>query len=137
MANRCEAAMKRRGIGPAYGFTLVELLVVMAIVALLLSIALPRYDATLNKSRDVALAENLKVMRLSIDQFYADKGRYPVSLVELVEQKYLLEVPMDPVTESRDSWIAVPSRDSDKAGIVSVKSGAAGSAHGGRSYETF
>jgi prepilin-type N-terminal cleavage/methylation domain-containing protein len=119
------------------GFTLIELLVVMAIVALLLSIALPRYQSTLNKSRDVALAENLKIIRLTIDQFYGDNGRYPQSLTELVEKKYLRELPLDPVTESRDSWLATPSRDADKPGIVGVKSGAAGSGSGGRAYEAF
>jgi prepilin-type N-terminal cleavage/methylation domain-containing protein len=119
------------------GFTLIELLVVMAIVALLLSIALPRYQSTLNKSREVALAENLKIIRLTIDQFYGDNGRYPQNLAELVEKKYLRELPLDPVAESRDSWLAVPSRDADKPGIVGVKSGAAGLGSGGRAYEAF
>jgi prepilin-type N-terminal cleavage/methylation domain-containing protein len=119
------------------GFTLIELLVVMAIVALLLSIALPRYQSTLNKSREVALAENLKIIRLTIDQFYGDNGRYPQSLAELVEKKYLRELPLDPFTESRDNWLATPSRDADKPGIVGVKSGAAGAGSGGRAYEAF
>jgi prepilin-type N-terminal cleavage/methylation domain-containing protein len=125
------------GQGAVSGFTLIELLVVMAIVALLLSIALPRYQATLNKSREVALAENLKIIRLTIDQFYGDNGRYPQTLVELVEKKYLRELPLDPVTESRDSWQVVPSHDADKPGIVGVKSGATGLGSGGRAYEAF
>ena len=72
------------------GFTLIELLVVMAIVALLLSIALPRYFGSLDRSREVALKENLQVLRVTLDRFHADKGRYPDTLDELVEHKYLL-----------------------------------------------
>lgn len=119
------------------GFTLVELLVVMAIVALLLTIAAPRYFGSLDKSKDVALAENLKVLRITLDRFYADKGRYPDTLTELVDQKYLRQVPTDPVTGTDTSWVLVPPKDGAQGAIADVKSGATGSSHDGRGYETF
>lgn len=118
------------------GFTLIEMLVVMAIVALLLTIAVPRYFGSLDRSRDVALQENLRVLRVTIDKYYADKGRYPETLDDLVESRYLRAVPVDPVTESTHTWILVPPREGDLTGIADVKSGAAGLAHDGRSYES-
>ncbi len=117
------------------GFTLIEMLVVMAIIALLLTIALPRYFGSLNKAKDVALQENLQVLRVTLDKFYADKGHYPDTLGELVEQKYLRSLPADPVTESSSTWILVPSRNADVKGIVDVKSGAPGQTGDGRPYE--
>lgn len=118
------------------GFTLIEMLVVLAIIALLLTIALPRYFGSLEKSKDVALQENLKVLRLSLDRFNSDKGRYPASLEELVEQHYLRTVPMDPITESSKTWILLPSRDGDVEGVADVKSGAPGVSRDGRTYES-
>ena len=109
----------------------------MAIIALLLSIAVPRYFGSLAKSKDVALRENLKVLRVTLDRFYADKGRYPEALEELVEQKYLRGVPIDPVTESARTWVLVPAPDSEKHGIVDVKSGAPGASIDGQSYASF
>jgi len=119
------------------GFTLIEMLVVMAIVALLLSIALPRYFGSLEKSKDVALQENLQVLRVTLDKYYADKGHYPDALEELVEQKYLRAVPIDPITESANSWILIPSREAEIKGIADIKSGAAGQTKAGRRYESF
>lgn len=119
------------------GFTLIEMLVVMAVVALLLTIAAPRYFGSLDKSKDVALAENLKVLRVSLDRFYADKGRYPESLDELVEHKYLRNVPVDPVTGSDRSWQLLPAQDPALTGVADVKSGAQGQSHDGRSYASF
>jgi general secretion pathway protein G len=117
------------------GFTLMELLVVMAIVALLLSVALPRYFGSLDKAKDVALQENLKVLRTTLDQFYADKARYPQTLEELVEQKYLRAVPVDPITESARTWVLVPSPDGDTKGVADVKSGAPGTSKDGVLYD--
>lgn len=118
------------------GFTLIEMLIVMAIVALLLTIALPRYFGSLNKSKDVALQENLRVLRISLDKYYADKGRYPESLEDLVEHKYLRTVPSDPLTESNRTWILIPAKDSETKGITDVKSGASGQTYDGRTYES-
>ena len=119
------------------GFTLIELLVVMSIIALLLTIALPRYFGSLDKSKEVALKENLQVLRVTLDKFYADKGRYPDTLDELVEKKYLRDVPVDPITELSSSWVLVPAEDTDRQGIADVKSGAPGTSKDGRAYESF
>ena len=121
----------------ADGFTLIEMLVVLAIVALLLTIAVPRYFSSLDKSREVVLQENLKVLRVTIDKFYADKGRFPDSLAELVDQKYLRTVPVDPITENSGSWVLVTSPDADIKGVVDVKSGAPGVATSGVGYATY
>lgn len=118
------------------GFTLIEMLIVMAMIALLLTIALPRYFGSLDKTKDVVLQEDLKVLRVTLDKFYADKGRYPDTLDELVEQNYLRAVPVDPITESARTWILIPARDADTKGIVDVKSGAPGLAKDGRAYES-
>jgi len=119
------------------GFTLIEMLVVLSIVALLLTLATPRYFGSLEKSREVALKENLRVMRVTIDKFYGDKGRYPDALQELVEAGYLREVPMDPVTESVSSWVAVPPKQSDQQGVADVRSGAPGQSRDGIAFASF
>lgn len=119
------------------GFTLIEMLVVMAIVALLLTIAVPRYFGAIEKSRDVILRENLQVLRSTLDKFYADKGFYPENLDELVVNGYLRAVPLDPVTESKNTWILIPSADGDIKGIANVKSGAVGQSKDGLGYESF
>lgn len=118
------------------GFTLIEMLIVMAIVALLLTISLPRYFGSLEKAKDVALQENLRVTRLSLDRFFSDKGRYPQTLNELVDHRYLKAVPIDPITESSLTWILIPASNADTAGISDVKSGAPGANTEGRTYES-
>ena len=80
------------------------------------------------------MQENLKVLRISLDRFYADKGRHPETLEELVEHKYLRAVPVDPVTESSGSWNLIQSPETNERGIVDVKSGATGIAVDGRAY---
>lgn len=119
------------------GFTLIEMLVVMAVVALLLTLALPRYFGSLDKSKDVVLQENLKVLRVTLDKYYSDKGRFPESLDELVEYRYLRAVPVDPITESPGTWVLVTSQDTDIKGIVDVKSGAPGVSQEGQLYESY
>lgn len=123
-------------IARSNGFTLVELLVVLAIVALLLSIAAPRYFGSVDRSREAVLKENLFLMRDAIDQYHADKGRYPPSLEALVAEKYLRRVPLDPVTESTASWIALaPGGEAGGAGgVFDVRSGAEGRARDGTAY---
>lgn len=121
----------------SHAFTLIELLVVMTIVALLMTLALPRYFGSLENARETALKENLKVMRVTIDKFYSDKGRYPESLGELVEKKYLRSVPVDPFTETDTAWIVLASQDNDKKGIVDVKSGAPGKDGAGVAYDSY
>lgn len=89
------------------GFTLIELMIVITIIGILASIAVPNYQTGLIKAREAVLREDLYSMRSAIDQFAADLGRYPFSLKELVEQRYLREIPVDPFTRSSESWITV------------------------------
>jgi len=116
------------------GFTLVELLVVMAIVALLLTIAAPRYFSSLDKSKETVLRQNLALTRESLDKFYGDTGKYPDTLETLVTKKYLRKLPMDPITESTSTWIIVAPEDSEKGGVFDIKSGATGKALDGTEY---
>ncbi|WP_295993267.1 type II secretion system protein [Rugamonas sp.] len=116
------------------GFTLIELLVVLGIVALMLTLAVPRYFPSIDKSREVVLADNLRNMRAVIDQFYGDTGRYPDTLDQLVEKKYLRALPLDPITDSSASWIIVPPDDGSKGAVYSIKSGAPGNDRSGKPY---
>ena len=116
------------------GFTLIELLVVLAIVALLLTLAVPRYLPRIDGARETILLDNLRNTREVIDQYYSDTGRYPDSLEQLVEKKYLRNVPVDPVTESSATWILVPPEDGTKGAVYSIKSGAPGNDRSGKPY---
>ena len=116
------------------GFTLIELLVVLAIVALLLTLAVPRYLPRIDGARETILLDNLRNTREVIDQYYSDTGRYPDSLEQLVEKKYLRNVPVDPVTESSATWIVVPPEDGTKGAVYSIKSGAPGNDRSGKPY---
>ena len=119
------------------GFTLVELLVVMTIIAILLTIAVPRYYASLDRSKEVVLKENLYQMRDAIGKYYADKGKYPESLAALESDKYLRKVPLDPITESTTTWLTVPPEDPLKGGVYDVRSGAEGKALDGSEFSTW
>ena len=116
------------------GFTLIELLVVLGIIALLLTLAVPRYFPTVDAAKETILADNLRNMRDVIDQFYADRGRYPDSLEQLVDKKYLRSLPVDPITDSNASWILVPPEDATKGAIYSIRSGAPGNSRSGKPY---
>lgn len=102
------------------GFTIVELLVVLSVIALLLSIITPRYLDKVQKGQEVVLKQNLSAMRRSIDQYYADQSVYPERLETLVEKRYLREIPLDPITNSRQ-WRTVTDTVSG-SGIYDVKS---------------
>ena len=116
------------------GFTLIELLVVMTIVALLLTLALPRYFGSVDKSKEAVLKENLHQMREAISRYYADKGRYPESLDSLASDKYLRRVPIDPITESTSTWQVVAPEDAQKTGVYDIRSGAPGKSRDGSEY---
>jgi general secretion pathway protein G len=116
------------------GFTLIELLVVMSIIAVLLTIAVPRYFRTLERSRETVLRQDLSVMREAIDKHYGDLGQYPDSLMALVERKYIRAVPVDPISKSADGWEIVVSEDSDHPGIRDVHSSAAGNGEDGSPF---
>jgi len=117
------------------GFTLIELLVVMSIIAVLLTIAVPRYFRTLERSRETVLRQDLSVMREAIDKHFGDYGQYPDSLAALVERKYIRAVPIDPITKSADAWQMVVSEDTEHPGIRDVHSAAEGNASDGSLYK--
>lgn len=116
------------------GFTLIELLVVMAIIATLLSFAAPRYIGSVDKAKEATLKENLSTIRDVIDKHYADTGKYPANLDELVTKKYLRKIPVDPITDSNLTWVVVPPDDAQKGGVYNIHSGAKGKARDGTSY---
>ena len=116
------------------GFTLIELLVVMTIIALLLTLAVPRYFHSVEKSKETVLRDNLSIVRESLDKYYADLGKYPDTLDDLVTKKYLRSVPRDPVTETSTTWVIVAPTDSNKGAIYDIKSGAPGKARDGSLY---
>lgn len=115
-------------------FTLIELLVVMAALGLLLAIAAPRYVEHVDRARESVLKQNLASLRDAIDKFYGDKARYPADLQELVRQRYLRQMPLDPVTDRTDSWVLVAPAGQSGGAVVDVHSGATGVAINGTSY---
>jgi general secretion pathway protein G len=117
------------------GFTLIELLVVMAIIATLLTIALPRYFHSVEKSQEAVLRQNLSLTREVLEKYYADHGRYPDTLDELVSRKYLRSLPVDPFTGDAAAWLIVPPDSSDKGGVYDIRSGAPGTARDGTAYK--
>ena len=124
-------AMERTNIS---GFTLMELLVVMTIIAMLLTLAVPRYFHSVEKSKETVLRDNLSILRESLDKYYGDNGKYPDSLADLVTKKYLRGVPRDPITESTVTWVTLPPDDPSKGMVYDVKSGAPEKALNGTMY---
>lgn len=117
------------------GFTLIELIVVMAIVGLLASIVAPRFFASLQKSKETSLRSSLAVMREAIDQYAADKGVYPESLEQLAEARYISRVPEDPISTNRNWLLLPPPSDAAMQGaLYDVRSGATGRGSDGRLY---
>ena len=112
------------------GFTLIEILVVLAVLALLTSIVAPTYLGRMDAAKELALKQNLKTIRDSIDHFAADRGRDPSDLQELVTAHYLREVPLDPVTDSTATWVPVMQ----DGRMHDLHSGATGQASDGISY---
>ena len=108
------------------GFTLVELMVVLTVIALLLSVVVPNYMGKMRRAEEAVLQENLLLMRESLDKHYADTGRYPSSLDELVAKHYLRAIPKDPFTQSAATWTPVPPTDPKRGGIFDVHSSAKG-----------
>ncbi|MBD3635267.1 MAG: type II secretion system protein [Methylophaga sp.] len=119
--------------GRQSAFTFVELMVVLAIIAVLLTIALPRYFSGLERAQEAVLKEDLFVMREAIDDYYLDKGQYPSSLDRLVQDRYLREIPVDPVTDSRETWIVL-GLPLNPSVVYDVRSGARGEASDGTLY---
>ena len=126
------------GVPRPAGFTLLELITVVAIIGILVGIALPNYKTAITQSREAVLKEDLFRFRDTIDQYYADKGKYPATLDALVDEGYLRKIPADPITGSAD-WEAVmaeadPDHPSDTPGVYDVKSASTASSISGTPY---
>jgi len=117
------------------GFTFIELLVVMVIIALLLSIVAPRYFNSIDKAKEAVLRQDLGMLRDAIDQFYSDTGSYPLSLEELVERSYLRSIPIDPLTESAETWVEIQPSNEGEEGVYDIRTGFTGKAKDGTYYE--
>ena len=117
------------------GFTLVELMVVLAVIALLISIVAPHYVGRIARAEEAVLRENLTLMRDALDRHYADAGRYPGSLDELVKKRYLRSIPNDPLTQSNTTWVVIGPDDPKKGAVFDVRSGAKGTGANGKPYE--
>jgi len=123
------------------GFTMIEMLVVMTLVIVLASLAMVQYRNTVTRAEEVTLKENLFRMRDAMDQFYADKNKWPTDLAELVSEGYIREVPVDPITKSKDTWQgkpaeADPNNPASAGGISDVHSGSDKVALDGSRYAT-
>jgi general secretion pathway protein G len=121
------------------GFTLVELLVVISLISILAAMGLVQYKNSITRTKEATLKTDLFRMRDAIDQYYADKTKYPSSLDSLVSEGYLRKIPEDPITKSSDTWQTVPAEPDPnnpgaEAGVYDVKSGAQGTALDGSSY---
>lgn len=116
------------------GFTLVELMVVLAVIALLISIVAPHYAGRLARAEEAVLRENLTIMREALDRHYADVGRYPATLEDLVQKRYLRSIPNDPVTQSPTTWVVIAPDDPTKGAVYDVRSGAKGKSSSGKPY---
>jgi general secretion pathway protein G len=121
------------------GFTLIEILIVISLIFVLAGIALVQYQRSVTRTKEAVLKEDLFRLRDAIDQYYADKNKYPESLEALVTEKYIRAVPVDPFTQSAESWQPVmsepdPLNPTAQPGIYDVKSGAEGSSLDGTNY---
>lgn len=127
------------------GFTLIEILIVFTLIGLLVGLGLPQFKYATKRAREAVLKENLFIMRKLINQYYTDKGKYPLSLQTLVDEEYLRSIPIDPMTKSSDTWVEVQQTLTDEdlmsfdieVGIVDVLSGSTEKAIDGTLYNTW
>lgn len=126
------------------GFTLIELIIVLAIIGILLGLAIPQYQTAAKRAREAVLKENLFILRKIINQYHLDKGQYPPSLQALVEEGYLRAIPIDPMTRSRETWVEVREELTEELiqaglqpGIVDVFSGSEEIGLDGTPYNTW
>jgi general secretion pathway protein G len=136
---RNEPAVRHRN-----GFTLIELIIVLAIIGILVGLALPQYKNHLKKAREAVLKEDLFVMRNLIDKYYTDKGKYPPALKALADDGYLRNIPVDPMTKSAETWTEVRENPSYEElvpnmefGVIDVHSGSKDKAIDGTTYDTW
>jgi len=119
----------------AHGFTLVELLVVLTLIAILASLVAPVVSSSIVRAKEATLKENLFILRKAIDDYYADQGDYPTSLQQLVEKRYIRKPPVDPLTDRSDSWVEVHAEDDGKqGGVIDVRSGSEEKSSDGVAY---
>lgn len=116
------------------GLTLIELMVVMAIIATLLSIVAPRYLDSVDKAKEAALRTNLRMTREAIDKYKADTGKYPDSLTVLIDARYLRELPYDPIKESNSNWTLLSPPEGRSQGVYDIKSNAEGETKNGTPF---
>ena len=124
------------------GFTLIELMVVISIIVILMSVAIPRYQASILRARETVLRDDLYTLRSVIDQYTLDEQKAPQSLQDLVDAGYLKQLPTDPFTNARDSWVPVTddsimSPDQSQPGIVDVHSGSEQKSSEGTAYSSW
>jgi general secretion pathway protein G len=133
------AAARLRG---AKGFTLIELMIVISVILILISVAIPIYNVSIVRAREAVLHDNLFTMRSLINQYTLDKAKAPQSLEDLVTAGYLKQIPIDPFTNSRDSWVTeqedvMMSVDQTQTGITDVHSGASATGTNGTPYSSW
>ena len=118
------------------GFTLIEILIVVMIIGILVTLAQPSFHRAVSSAKEATLKEDLFVLRDVIDQYYADNGKYPQALTELVEKGYIRRMPKDPLTGSAESWVLVQATDEQgqQAGVYDVRSGSEAVAGDGSKY---
>ena len=132
--------MQRRSQQP--GFTLIELMVVISIIVILMSVAIPRYQASILRARETVLRDDLYTLRSVIDQYTLDKQKAPLALQDLVDAGYLKTLPMDPFTNSRETWVpitddSIMSPDQTQPGIIDVHSGSEQKSTEGSTYSSW
>jgi len=126
------------------GFTLIELIIVFALIGILVGLGLPQYKYATKRAREAVLRENLFQMRKLIDQYFVDKGKYPASLQTLIDETYMRGIPIDPMTKSSKTWVEIRESPSEETlllgleqGIVDVRSGSEEKALDGTTYNTW
>ena len=126
------------------GFTLIELIIVITLIGILVGLALPEYRNSVKRTKETTLKEDLFIFRKLIDQYYQDKGKYPLTLQTLVEEGYLRYLPQDPITKSATTWVEVREQPSledysptGQLGVVDVHSGSEAKALDGTFYSTW
>jgi len=110
------------------------LLVVLSILALLLTIASPRYFKNVDRAKEATLKQNLNAVREGIDKYYADKGEFPTNLEELVLKRYINKLPIDPFTESSDTWVIIAPEPPEEGDLFDLHSGASGNGEDGTPF---
>lgn len=126
------------------GFTLIEIIIVFTLIGILVGLALPQYQSSLKKARETVLKTDLYELRKLIGQYYQDKNKYPTSLRALVDEGYLKQIPIDPMTKSAETWVEVREQPNyeellpnSELGIVDVQSGSEAKAQDGSAYNTW